>query len=476
MLTTYLGDRPFWKTMRRLCIPIILQCLLSNSFSIVDTIMVSALGDRTLSAASIASQWTMISNAFLAGMTAGLAVFAAQYFGIGDKAGIRRTFGIAMVLGLTFNLPFVIPARVMPETIVRIYNKDPQVIEMGAQYMRIVCWSFPASMIGGLIATLLRSTERVKNPTYSSVISMLLNVVGNYVLIYGKLGFPEMGVRGAALATVISTWSTPVMMIAVSFVEKNILIAAPKEFLRFGWKDIRLFLTKAFPVVLNYLGYTLAMTSVNAIRSNMGFEYSAATAILGNIANLFNALNSAIQNATHIIIGQEVGSGRITEAKRDSNRMIVLAVLTSLFMGGLILLLRRPLIGLFNVGGKLSELAIETTMVLCIFYGLNLVLRVPPAVTMDGIFRAGGDTPYSAAVDLICGWCFALPVSLLTAKVFHMTFIQVYIIASLAEDGARALLVMPYYFSERWLKPVTKAGKAGLEEYRKTHPLKKIRK
>ena len=255
MLTTYLGDRPFWKTMRRLCIPIILQCLLSNSFSIVDTIMVSALGDRTLSAASIASQWTMISNAFLAGMTAGLAVFAAQYFGIGDKAGIRRTFGIAMVLGLTFNLPFVIPARVMPETIVRIYNKDPQVIEMGAQYMRIVCWSFPASMIGGLIATLLRSTERVKNPTYSSVISMLLNVVGNYVLIYGKLGFPEMGVRGAALATVISTWSTPVMMIAVSFVEKNILIAPPKEFLRFGRKDIRLFLTKAFPVVLNYLGY-----------------------------------------------------------------------------------------------------------------------------------------------------------------------------------------------------------------------------
>ena len=473
MLTRYLGDKPFWKKMWKVALPIVLQCFLNNSFSIVDSIMVSTMGDRTLSAAGIASQWTMVSNAFLNGLAAGLAVFCAQYFGIGDRKGIRRSFGIALSLGILFLSPFVLLARLIPGSIVRIYNKDAQVIELSAAYLRIVCWSFPATMLANQMSAVLRSTEKVKLCTAASVISMALNVLGNYSLIYGKFGLPEMGVRGAALSTVISSWSGPAIMLLGSLIKPNILIGPVRELFSFTLHDVISFLKKAMPVAVNYLTYLLAATTLYGIRSNMGYEYAAATSILNNVVNLFNALFSALQSATHILVGKQVGAGKIEEAKRDSARFLTLISLNAVLVGVTVMLTRGPMVSLFNLGGNMSELTVQTARTLCIFYGSTMLLRYVPIELIDGISRAGGDTRISVIADGIAAWGIAVPVSFLLADVLHTSFLTLYMISMTAENAARAVIAVPHYLSGRWLKPVTKEGREGLEAYLAAHPKKK---
>jgi len=464
-LTTYLGDRAFWRTTTRIALPVIIQNLLTSSFALIDTLMVSRLGDAALSSVGMAGQWVFVMNMCIIGLTGGMSMFASQYFGIGDYKGIRRAYGITLLSGVLLVLAFFLPAALHPRGIIGIFNQEAQILDTGSRYMRIACWSYPATMLSLTMSSLLRSIEKVQLPMYTSAVTTVLNVVFNYGLIFGKLGMPRMGVEGAALATCISAWAGPVFLFLLSLREKNLIATDLKGLFAFRWRNVVKYYKKTLPVLVNSGTWAIGTMIVNTVFSNMGSEYYAAVTILRTFGDLCFACYLGFGNASIVLVGQAVGAGRIAEAKECAIRCTALVLLASLIEGILLALFRRQLISVFNNSGELSALTHAAAMSIILFYGLEQPLRNIPYIHIDGVFRSGGDTVTGAIFDAICLWLVSLPVAFLSARVWRLPFVTVFILAYLCEDILKGILCFWHFLSWKWLRPVTEEGKRGLAEY-----------
>ena len=468
-LSRYLGDKPFWSVASRLAVPIALQNVLTSSFVLVDTMMVSRLGDLTLSAVGMAGQWAFLCNLLGFGLCSGMSVFVAQYWGVRDLKGIRRVMGIALSMCLLLSMLFLGIAALAPEFVLGMFNQDPEVIAEGSRYLSIAAFSYPATLITNILATVLRNTERVKLPLYVSVVTTLTNALANYGLIFGKFGLPQMGVAGAALATCISAWLGPVLLLSFSAIEKNMLTGPIRELLSFGWQDLKVFFSKAMPVVVNEGMWALGVVVQNMIYSNMGYEYYAGLTVYKTFADLCFAFYAGLGNACVIMVGKSVGQGKIRRAAEDAVRFGALVPLSSAVLGLLVILLRHPLISIFSTGDTLSALTLQTALAVTVFASIEGIVRNIPYIQIVGVFRSGGDTVTGMIMDLCCLWLVSIPAALLASRVLGLPFLGVVMVTYLAEDLPKALLCLRHTRSMRWIKPVTPEGKEGLEAYLAEH-------
>lgn len=466
-LTNYLGDKPFWRVTARLALPVAIQNVLSSSFQIIDTMMVSRLGDVTLSAVGMAAQWGWLSTILIFGLCSGMSVFVAQYWGTRDFKGIRRVLGIGLMTCLLLSLAFLAVAVTVPEGVVRLFNRDPDVLAVGSRYLSIVCFSYPAVALTNVLSTVLRNTERVKLPMYVSAVTTVVNAVVNYGLIFGKFGLPELGVAGAAIATCVSSWLGPVLLLLFSILEKNLLIGPVRELLAFGPKNLALFFRRALPVIVNEGLWSLGTMILGMIYSNLGYEYYAGMTIFRTFADLTFAFYVGLGNACVIMVGKSVGQGKIQRSIQDATRFSVLMPLAGLVLGLLTILFRYPLISIFSTGENLSLLTLETALSVTVFCSLEIFLRNIPYIYVVGVFRSGGDTLHGMAYDLGSLWLVGIPLAFLAARVFHWPFLAVVAAAYLGEDIPKTILCLRHFKSLRWLMPVTEEGRKGLEEYRK---------
>lgn len=465
-LSNYLGDRPFWRVTLTIALPVAIQNVLTSSFQLIDTMMVSRLGDVTLSAVGMAAQWGWLCSLMGFGLCSGMSVFVSQYWGVKDLKGIRRVLGIGVGTTILFTLAFLLVASFAPVGVLRLFNKDPEVIRVGTQYLKIVCFSYPAIALTNVLSTVLRNTERVRLPMYVSFITTIANALVDYGLIFGKFGLPEMGVQGAALATCISSWMGPVLLLLFSAFEKNLLIGPIKELFAFGLADLKIFFARALPVVLNETLWGLGMTVLNMIYSNQGYEYYAGMTIFRTFADLNFAFFVGLGNACVIMVGKSIGQGKIERGVSDARRFAVLMPLAGAVIGGFTILLRYPLISIFATGSALSDVTLSTALGVTIFCSIELILRNIPYVQVVGIFRSGGDTLHGMIYDLGSLWLVSIPAALIAAKVFHAPFLIVVAAAYIGEDLLKAILCLRHFVSMRWLMPVTPEGQEGLRKYR----------
>ena len=466
-LSHYLGDKPFWRVTARLALPIAFQNVLTSSFQLVDTMMVSRLGGLTLSAVGMASQWGWLSNLLGFGLCSGMSVFVSQYWGVRDLKGIRRVLGIALATALVLTGAFLAVALLAPEFVLGLFNDDPDVVATGCRYLTIVCFSYPAVVLTNVLATVLRNTEQVKPPMYVSLLTTVVNAVVNYGLIFGKLGMPRMGVAGAAIATCISAWLGPVLLLAISAVQKNLLIGPIRELLAFGPKNLKRFFRRAFPVILNEGLWAFGILVLNTIYSNQGYEYYAGMTVFKTIADLCFAFYVGLGNACVIMVGKSVGQGKIPRALQDATRFSFLVPLTGLVIGGLTILFREPLISIFAMGDSLSALTLQTAYAVTLFCSLEVAFRNITYVQVVGVFRSGGDTFHGMLYDLGSLWLVSIPLTLLAAYVLHLPFLAIVAVAYLGEDIPKSILCLWYFRTKRWLKPVTEEGQAGLEAWKR---------
>ena len=464
-LTTYFGDKPFWHDTTRLALPIALQNMLTSSFALIDTLMVSRLGDLALSSVGMAGQWSWFLNLIAFGVASGMSVFAAQYRGVKNHAAMRRVLGLSLTVLLTVSLLFFLAALLFPAAIVTIFNKDPAVIETGVSYLRIACFSYPAVCLTVILSVFLRTIERPKVPMYVSFVTTALNALLNYILIFGKCGFAPMGVRGAAAATCISSWAGPVLLLVISLLQHNHMVRHPRDLISFTKQEAAAFAKRAFPVVCNETVWALGILALQSIYSNMGYEYYAAVSILRTFVDLSFAFFVGLGNACVILVGKSVGAGRIEKCLRDAGRFSVLVPLMSALIGVLLAVFRRPLVSVFTLGDNISALTVETALIITLFCALEMPLRNIPYIQIVGVFRSGGDTLYGMFCDVSTLWVLAVPVSYLAANVWHLPFVWVFILAYLTEDVPKAVLCLQRFFSRKWLKPVTPEGVRGLEEW-----------
>lgn len=461
-LTKYFGDRNFWKVTLRLALPIAIQNMLTSSFSLIDTLMVSMLGDISLAAAGMAGQWSWLLNIFLFGVSSGASVFISQYFGVDDRKSIHRTAGIALFSGTVLGAVFMLAACLCPSAVMRIFGDEQAVIAEGTAYLQIAGFSYFAVVLSAVWSTILRSTAQVKLPMYVSLFTTIENAVLNYVLIFGIFGTEGMGIRGAALATVISSWTGAILLLAVSMRPGNILYAKLGDMFRFTKESLLLFYKKALPVMANESMWGLGTFCFNAIFGALGYENYEAVTILRTFESIAFAFFVGLCNACCVMVGKSVGGGKIERAWQDSLRFTLLIPAVSVIVGSAVIFFREPLVGIFNLSGNISEAVLNTAQGLLIVYALWIPFRNIPYIQIVGIFRSGGDTATGVIYDLLCLWCISLPATLAAAFLFDLPFLAVFALMYMCEDIVKIILCLRHFSRAKWLRPVTPEGIAGL--------------
>ena len=450
--------REFWSLLLHLALPIALQHLLINSLTFVDTLFMSQLGDIALSASGMANQWNWLMNMISFGICSGTALFVAQYWGAKKTDEIRRTYTVAFSSGVFVALAFMVAAVSFPQIIMKVFNRDERVVATGSAYLRIVAFTYPATVATSVLSTVLRSTERVKLPMIVSLISTSLNIFLDYALIFGKCGLPEMGVEGAALATAVSAWVGLLVLLTVSGIEKNILIIPVKEFFLFSHDDFKLFMRKASPVIFNELLWGLGTVCNNAIYANTGHENYAACTILRTVESLCLILFIGLNDGGAVIVGKSIGEGEYDKGYKRAKRLVISTPVISAFIAVFAIAFKEKVIYLFNMSGNITDTTIQIAGALIVIYAVELCFRNIPYTLICAVFRSGGDSVTGAKYDLLCLWGLAIPITFITAFYFKLPFPFVLLTEYLVEDVPKSIMCIKHFISRKWIKPVISDG------------------
>ena len=454
-----LFDRAFWAAALPLVIPIALQNLLMTSFRLVDTLMVGRLGDVSIAAVGLAGWASFLVELLAFGMSSGAAVFVAQYHGANNRAGILRTYGMMLGFMVPLGLVFTIGVGAFPGFVMRLFTDDPVLVSEGIRYLKFACVSYLSLTINLAISTMLRCTEQVKIPMITSGVSAGLNAILNYIFIFGKLGLPAMGVAGAGLATAISSLINPIMMMIISVSKKTVVIAPLKQI--FALKGFyKTFWSRALPVLLNEFFWSISIIGINMVLGRMGTDNYAALTVERTIEGLAFVFFVGVCNACNILVGKSIGAGDIEQGKSYARRFLSLAPLMGVVLGLVIVSLRYPLIGLFD----LSESAKHTARTLLVIFSIDAAVRYIPYIEVVGIFRAGGETRYGLLTDLVSQYVFIVPTVVLCGLVWKLPFITTYILMLVVDDVSKLVITIPYYKTMRWIKPIQQTDGVDREE------------
>lgn len=456
-------DKVFWKSAIRLAVPVALQNMLISSYSLADTLLVSNLGTASLSSVGMIGQWTFLMNMILVGFCSATSVFAAQFWGIKDAKRIKHICGISLIFAIAVSVLFTVVSIAFPHMVISIFNKNEEVLSLGTDYLRVVAYSYIAVAITNILSSVLRAVENVKLPMYASAFTTVLNIFLDYCMIYGKLGFHKMGVKGAALATTVSAWLGVILIIAISFCQKNIIAGKPKEYFSFSKNEVVSYLKKAAPVVLNEGMWGGGTFVYNVIFANMGYEYFSAVTILRSFENIALVMFFGMGSAASVMIGKSIGKGKIKEAVTDSKRFCIIVPVIAVILSVFIVIFRHQLVGIFNMGSNISELTLKTANIIMVIYAVAFPTRMLPYIQIVGIFRSGGDTITGTKFELFCLWALSVPATIIAVYVFKVPFVVAFAIMYIFEDIPKNIFSIRHFLSNKWIKPVTKEGMAGLE-------------
>ncbi len=456
----WLGDGTFWRAALRLALPIALQNLLMSSFAMVDTIMIGQLGETSLAAVGMAGQWSWLMNIFMFGVSSGSAIFISQYWGNREMDGISRTYGMVTLSAVGVALGFMVVALTAPRWVLGLFTNEAPVIEEGVQYLEIACISYIGIGFNQAFSTLLRSTENVKLPVYTSLAAVAANAFFNYALIFGAWGFPELGVRGAAIATAIAACLNPLLLYLISLAKRNILIVPLRRMFHFPRGFAKEFFLLSLPVLLNESIWAVGTMGYNMVFCRMGTGNYSAMTIFRTVEGIAFVFFVGLCHACSVMVGKSVGAGQLEQARADARRFAVLVPLVAFLVGLALIALRAPILSLFNLTAEVRD----TAMLLLLIYGLEISLRNVPYVNIVGIFRAGGDTRTGMLYDIGCVWLISLPLTVVGGLVLKLPFPLVFLMMLLGEDIVKSALCIRRFRGGKWIKPVTDAGKRALAE------------
>lgn len=456
MQTTYLKsifeDKKFIKKTIAIGIPIAVQALLNTTLNLVDTMMIGTLGESTIAAVGLANKVFFVFTLLLFGIVSGSSILTAQYWGKRDVKSIRRVLGISLIIGLSGAFIFMLAGLFIPKTVMSIFTPSEGTISIGASYLAIVALSYPLTAITNCYISLLRATNKVKAPVFISVVSILVNVVLNYTLIYGNFGAPKLGVQGAAIATVIARLVECISILAVVYISKGPAAAKIKELVTFDKEFVKKYFVTVSPVIANEFMWGLGVTMYSLVYGRMGDEAVAAITITQNVEQICVVIFQGLSAATAVILGNELGANKIKDAERHSKSFFVLQFMLTIVMGMVCLLIRTPLINLFSVP---ENIAVDITRCLTVFV-CYLPFRMFNLINIVGVLRSGGDTKASLLLDITGVWCVGIPFAFLGGIVLGLPIYYVYAMITI-EEVYKFILGLRRYKQKKWLRNIIEA-------------------
>jgi len=447
MLKEWLHDRAFHSRLLRLALPMALASVLSSSLQIVDTLMIATLGDVSVAAVGMANRLTYVLSFFTAGIASGASIFGAQFWGDRSADGLRRTMGLSVVLVLPVTALFALLALLAPQWVMRIFSSQPDVVEQGCTYLR---WMGPAYLFQGvsaLLAAMLKATEKPRIPMAASIVGIVSNVLLNYLLIFGAFGLPAMGVRGAAIATLISAGLEGVFLMAASQARGTVSLR-PDSLLMPSRSFAGKYLKITVPVLINDVGWALGIVTMTWVYSTMGTAAAAAASVYETIKAFVIVFCVSLGTAGSILLGIELGAGRAEEARRMSQKILLSACTVSLAVTSAMLLLIKPLLGLY---GQMSADALDKLGGMLTVLALLFVVKALDFNLINGILRAGGDTKAAAAIDVLCLWLIAVPLVFVTGFVLKWDIVHVFAF-TFFEEAIVVLLAWRRWKKGKWLQ------------------------
>jgi putative MATE family efflux protein len=447
MIRNLLRDKAYFSTLAKISIPIIIQQFIMSSLNMVDVMMIGQLGDSAVAAVGLANQIFFLMGLLLFGISSGAAIFSAQYWGKKDIHNIHKVLGVCVTSGVLAGLLFSIIALVFPETTLGIYTKDPEVIALGSEYLRTVGFCYVAITITFSYAAILRSTENVKLPMIVSIIALSLNTLINYLLIFGNLGFPEMGVKGAAIATLISRTFECATLLLFTYLQKTPAAAKLRDLLGFVNRPfLKRYFKTTLPVVFNEVTWSLGITTYNIVYARISTEAIAAVNIAMTIESLAFVVFSGLGHASAIMIGKKIGSNETDRAYQYAGRSLILAIIGAIIMGGIIIAGARELLTLYNI----SEISRGFASNVLIVGGFILWIRASNMTIMLGILRSGGDTRFALFVELFTIWVVGVPLAFIGAFVLHLPVYWVYLMVA-TEELIKFIIGFMRFRSKKWI-------------------------
>ena len=445
-------NRNFIKNMLRLSIPIAFQQLLVSCAQLVDTAMVTKLGNIAVSAVGVSSRWIFLMNLFYFGISSGSAALIAQFWGAKDKKNIKKSYGVALLFGAMVAVVFSLSMFIIPQHMIRVFTGEQEVIDVAVQYMKIVAFMGIFSAFNQISCTALRATERVNPPLITSFISVATNTVLNYILINGKLGFPALGVRGAALASLIATAVQSVLLFTVLRTSKDIFNAKFKEFFKLSKAFIRRFSIVCLPVVFNEVAWAIGTNIYVMVFARQGSEAYAGYTIFSSVEQIAFVFFVGICHACSIMTGKTIGEGNSNGAYKLAKKFVIMTPVIGIVTGTIFMFIRNPVLSLLEIE---TQGAFDIASKLIMIYCLWLPIRNIPYTLIVGTFRAGGDTKVGIVYDCISLYLIGVPVVAILGLIVKVDFEYLLIAMYLCEDIPKSLMSIHRFRSKKWIKNLT---------------------
>lgn len=408
----------FYKKLLYIAFPVMIQNLISIGLNLMDTLMIGKLGVNELAAVGAANQLYFIFTMVCFGVYSGASVYSAQYWGAQDIGSIRKIIGIDYFMGGLLALMFMLAGLFLGPHILWLFAREPEVIGLGMQYLHIVCGSYIFTAFSYVMSFNSRAIQRLTGPTVINAAALLVNTALNYCLIYGKLGFPRLEVRGAALATFAArVFELAAMIVYIYHDRSHPLAASLKELRSFSGAMYRKVMKTALPVVVSEGSWSIATAAYFVAYGILG-PSALAVAQVASVVNEFSqSVYFGIGNASAVMIGEKLGQGKTDEVQKDASRILCIVMVFNVMITLGLIAARNLIADFYAFDGETTRMLKDTLFVWALF----LTPKMLDYILVCGILRAGGDTYFSMLVDVIGDWGFSLPLAFLSVTLFSMT-------------------------------------------------------
>lgn len=454
-------DRSFLAKTFAITVPIALQNLLSNLLTMIDTVMISSLGETEIAGVGLANKVFFVFSLLLFGICSGSGVLASQYYGKRELMNIKRVLSVSLMMAVGGSLLFVIPATLFPHTVMRIFTTNSDTIAVGASFLAVIALSYPLTAVTQAFVTMLRSMNYVKLPVFITTFAIAINIFLNYTLIFGHFGMPRLGVVGSALATLIARVVECITLLLVvwghkagddgigDFIHTKYVRAknAGEVFLNKAF--IHKYLGTASPVIANEFMWGLGITMYSLAYGRMGNEAVAVTTITSTVENLALVFFFGICSAAAVILGNEMGANRLKEAEEHAKRYMVLVLMLTVFGAILTLLIKEPVIKLFGMPEEVNR-----SIRICLTaFAVYMPIRMLNCLIIVAILRSGGDTKAALFLDVSSVWLIGVPMAFLGGLVFQFPVYIVYIMIA-TEEFYKITLGLLRFRKKKWLRNI----------------------
>lgn len=451
MSTLQIKEENFYRKLTVIGIPMIIQQVIAVTLNLADTIMVGKVSENALAAVGAANQVYFIFSVVLFGIFSGAAVHAVQYWGIRDLVSLRKIVGIDYTMCLVLSVPTVAVVFAAAPLFIRLFSQEPEVIELGTQYMKIACFSYIFAALSFVISYNSRSIQDLKYPTIINACAIAMNIFLNYVFIYGNFGVPALGVRGAAIATTVSRILECVaMMLSVYLRKEHPLKAYPSQLFCYSRELLVNVMRTAVPVIITEGMWAFSVSAIFAAYGKISASALAISQIAVTVTDFFQTIYFGLGNASSVIIGEVLGQGRRSTAFEYSRKVLKVTWILNIIMTVVIILARTPIAAIYDFSPETTEMLMKALLV----YAVALTPKMLAYMTICAILRAGGDTVFCMYMDVAFNVGLQIPLAYIGVLVLKWPLHWVMAFVAIA-DFIKVFFCYYRYYSKKWMNIFT---------------------